>query len=160
MGSHKDFLIKVASSNASMEELLSKINSINKNKGTVVQIFDPGRIINKIHILGAYIDAEESFKGKTNISKSKSLEMLLFVAMTNQISEAIKTVGAKNSKEFILFANNRAAFNRLAPLISHSRDLARSKKLQAEIARGFGIYSKDSLIQFVLQKMTISRISD
>jgi len=158
--SYKNFLVKIASSSASMEAILSKINSINKGKGAVVQIFDPNRIINKIHLSGAYIDAVESFGDKTNISKSKGMEMLLFVAMTNQISDAIKMVGAKSSREFVLFANNKTSFNKLKPLIKSSKEITRDKKSQLEIARKFGIYSKDDLDKFILQKMAISRIRD
>ncbi len=63
--SYKGFLIKIAASNASMEELLSKISSINKGRGSVVQLFDPKSIINQTHLSGAYVDAAQSFKDGT-----------------------------------------------------------------------------------------------
>jgi tRNA threonylcarbamoyladenosine modification (KEOPS) complex Cgi121 subunit len=160
VNSGEKFLIKVASSRATIEELLLEIAKINRDKEAVVQIFDPGRVINRTHLAGAYINAVEAFKGKTNISKSRGLEMLLFASMTNQINDAIKLVGAKDSKEFVLFANNSAAFGRVSHLLKSSKEFTRSKRGQLEAAARFGIYAKGDLDKFILQKMAISRLGD
>jgi len=160
MVSSDEFLVKTASSSASLDSMLSEIAKINRDKRFVVQVFDPKRIINRAHVFGAYIDSVESFKEKTNITKSRSLEMLLFVAMTNQISDAIKTAGAKTSKEFVLFANSREAFNGVKHLLKSTKDFSRNKKEQQPIASKFGIYAKEDLDKFILQKMAVSRLSD
>ena len=154
------FLIKVASSGLSLDELLFEINRVNKDKNSVVQVFDPRRVINQMHLAGAYMDTVESFKERTNISKTRGMEMLLFAAMTNQINEAIKIVGAKSSNDFVLFANNRATFNKAKRFLKSSKELARSRKAEREIATKFGIYTREDLDKFILQKMAVSRLSD
>ena len=160
MARKEKFLIRTCSANAALEDLLAEITRINGDKKSVVQIFDPKRIINRTHIAGAYIDALESFNGKTNISKSMGLEMLLYAAMTNQINEAIKIAGVKNARNFVLFANSRATFNRVRHFLKSDKEFDQDKSTQQKIARKFGIRSGDDMNKFILQRMAISRLGE
>ena len=64
------------------------------------QIFDASIICGKRHIMGAWRHAKRAFKYGENISNSISMEVLLYVAATRQIDEAIKFAGAKNNGKY------------------------------------------------------------
>ena len=153
----KEAVVKVASSNLEKEDLLKQISKINSN-GAVVQIFDLKSVINKMHILGAYLNATESFAEKTNISGSVAMEMLLFAAMTRQISDAIEKVGAKSGKKFIVFANNMESYQKIKKFIKEEEDFNPSQNQVLATAKKFGIEQKSDIDQFVLQKIAISRL--
>jgi len=58
-----------------------------------LQLFDLDRIAGSRHILLATFNAVKSYESKRRISRSLAMEILLFVAGTRQISEAVKRVG-------------------------------------------------------------------
>ncbi len=155
----KGVVIKLAASGEPLDILLLKIGKMNSGRSTI-QVFDPSSIINKMHLIGAYMNAVEAFKNKSNISKSLGLEMMLFAAMTRQISDAIKIVGAKNSREFVLFASSAATYNKVKPLIKSGKDFKPSKSSEAKTAKKFGISLESDLDQFILQKIAVSRLAD
>ncbi len=158
MVARSDFVIKEASSKFRIGELLKITAEINATKGNTIQIFYPDMIIGEMHLAGAYMNAITAFKSHTNISKSIATEMMLFVAMTRQINDAIKMVGAKSSKRFILFASNSSAFNKAKKVLDHVKEYKVSEKHSIATAKKFGIDAKKDLNLFVLQKMAVSRL--
>lgn len=152
-------IIKLASSAEPLDILLKQLHGSNARNGTV-QIFDPAAIINATHLNGAYYNALESFKEKTNVSKSVSMEMLLFAGMTDQISDAIKIAGAKSAKKFVVFASTLAAYNRIKPRIKNVKAFAPTAAQQLKTAKRYGITQAKELDHFVLQRMTLSRLND
>ena len=157
--SEEGCIIRVCSSSIALQQLLKKANEINKGEN-IVQLFDKEHVINKIHLLGAYVDTMEAFRNKTNIAKSPALELLLYVAMTRQISDAIKTVGAKSNKSFVLFCNNKEAYMMVKRLVKNEKEFDPKKSDSVKIAKKFGITQANDLNQFILQKMALSRIED
>ena len=155
----KEVVIKIALAKEPLQKLLQEIGKINSSK-TTIQLFDPGRVINRMHLVASYVNAVEAFKNKSNISRNLYMEMLLFAAMTSQINEAIEMVGAKSSKEFIVFANDSASYKKIIGSINPIRDFKPSKKEEIVVAKLFGIKSKEDLDQFMLQKIAISRLGD
>ncbi len=105
-----DCVIRLASSDLSKEELVKKIIALN-DAGHTVQLFDANNINSRLHILGAYVNARVSFQDKSNVSKTIATEMLLFASMTTQISEAIRKLGIKNTKKFIVFADCEESYS-------------------------------------------------
>lgn len=158
MVAYSNFVIKEASSKLRIEELLKIIAEINATKGNTVQIFNPGMVIGEMHLAGAYMNAVAAFKSHTNISKSIAAEMLLFTAMTRQINEAIKLVGVKSNKNFVLFASSKSAYGKAKGLLYRVKEYKAPGGHSMATAKKFGIDAKGDLDLFVLQKITMSRL--
>ncbi|HIH50713.1 MAG: KEOPS complex subunit Cgi121 [Candidatus Micrarchaeaceae archaeon] len=156
----KDFVIKRAASTKEIGELVAAIQKLGKKKG-VIQIFDSKRIASRVHLFGAYANALIAFKNKTNRTKSMGMEMLLFAAMTDQIEEAIGIIGAKSSSDFVIFADRKAAFARLRPILKVKSDFRDSAAHARSAATGFGIKGGqiDGINARILQKMALSRLN-
>lgn len=77
------------------------INDINETlkmldklvEGASFQLFDASKIAGAAHIYHAAANAESAMKNGLNISKSLSVETLLYSACENQINAAIKLLG-------------------------------------------------------------------
>ncbi|HUC38842.1 MAG TPA: KEOPS complex subunit Cgi121 [Candidatus Acidoferrum sp.] len=147
-------VVREASSKHGIESLLGEISKIN-NSGTTVQLFDPDRVINRMHLCGAYVNALYAFASKTNASRKISTEMLLYAAMTRQIGKAIGLVGAKSGRRFVVFANSKPSFSKITGLLASSREFSTTKAKEISTAKKFGIGTKD-LEASVLQKMAVS----
>ncbi len=157
MESGAECVIKVCSSKLKLEELIKKINELNKG-ANIVQIFDKAMVINKIHIIGAYINSVESFTHGANIAKNPALELLLYAAMTRQINNAIKRIGAKSNKGFVLFCNSKASYITAKKLVSNESEFKPTHSESLKVAKKYGITQVNDLNQFILQKMALSRI--
>ena len=153
----KDLFIKVASSNLKIEDLIDIIRKTNTGS-TVIQIFDPGAVISRLHIAGAYANASFSFKNHSNKTKSVGMEMLLFAAMTDQIGDAIETAGAKDSSRFIIFSNRKSLPESLKKEVKISSDFNSSALQARKTAKLMGITGKDVDV-VVLQAMALSRLT-
>lgn len=152
-------VVRNASSNLGIEALVSKIKSINTASQTV-QIFDPDGIINKTHIIGAYLNSLIAFKNRSNRTKSIALEMLLFTAMTNQIEKGIDIAGAKRSSDFILFSNSAATARKCKKILKIGKEFQPSTSHVKNVAKKFGISASDDIDAAVLQKIAVSRLGD
>ena len=153
-------VIKEASSRLDLGELLEGISGMNRDSGSVVQLFNPRSVISRAHLAGAYADAVNAFDSKTNISKSVAMEMLLFAAMTRQISEAIAKAGIKSQRSFIVFANSKPAYGKARQLLSAAKEFRPAAAASLERARSLGIMCRDvrDLDMLVLQGMAVSRL--
>lgn len=60
---------------------------------TTVQLFDLDKVAGTRHLLLAAYNAKKSYNSKRRISRSLSMEILLFVSGTRQITEALERVG-------------------------------------------------------------------
>lgn len=151
------FIIKEAKPKVSLNSIMEQIAALNKRK-TVIQIFDPDYIISRSHLLGAYIDAELAFNSGSNVSKNTATEMLLFSAMTKQIDEAIKKIGAKHGKNIVLFSNSVTAYNKIKLLLADIKDFKRSKSEMVSKAKELGVKIKRDLDTSIFQEMAASRL--
>lgn len=108
----KTLIIKTARAKNGIAQLLLTIKKTNSNS-SFVQIFDPGSIVDRTHLIGAYANALFAFDDKTNKTEGMAMEMLLFAAMTDQIGAALLRVGAKDdNSKIVVFCNNRAAYQK------------------------------------------------
>ncbi len=127
------------SARMTLTQLLAEVESANA-KGSVVQIFDPQKTINALHLNAAYAHMRLSFKNRTNTSGKPNVEMLLFAAMTRQIGAAIRLIGAKDSSDFIVFASDTKALRKFKSIkLSQFRENGRHT---AKAAAAFGIKAK------------------
>jgi len=84
-----------------IKELFDKIDRLKNNYS--YQIFDAKAIGGIEHLYFAAVNALKAFNQGLNISKTFSLELLLYVSGQRQISKAIEMVGVKNdTKEIAL----------------------------------------------------------
>lgn len=150
----REHIILEASSDIEIKDLFGAIKR--RSRGRTIQIFDPSSIISRAHILGAYIDAILAFREGANLSKSRSMEMLLFVAMSRKIDEAIRVAGAKSSSRFVLFCDSRSSYDKVSELISRSSQFRVSREESLSAAKRLGIESTDD--KSVLEAMTLSRL--
>ncbi len=152
-----DIVIKRASLTISLDDFLN-ISKKDKTKG-VVQLFDPGRVVDENHVLGAYLNAKLSFAEGSNIAKSISTEMLLFAAMTRQVKAAIERVGARNPDDVLLFATG-AAYSNARKHIRRERVFKPSRDQKASAARRLGIGTGKDTDAMLLSRMVSSRLAD
>lgn len=152
-------IIKRASSRLTLNTLISKIGKANKGR-TCMQLFDPNCIINNTHIIGSYHNALLSLEAGTNKANSIAMEMLLFASFTDQIKSAVSMVGAKSSKDFIVFSNEGRSFNRIKSNLSNIRDFNPSTLHVRRIAKKLGIEiaGKKTMDESILEKLTLSRL--
>lgn len=150
-------IIKTASSALTLDQLMKEIGKTNR-KNAFVQILDPKKIVNKTHLLGAYINAIAAIKNKSNISDNHAIEMLLFAAMSRQISDAITKVGAKSTKRFVVFASSNPAYAKINKFLKEEKDFNPNVAEQTKIAKGYGINQQKEMNQFLLQKIAMSRL--
>ena len=57
----KNLVIKNASSELGIDNLLDELRKINSNK-SVIQIFDTNSVINRTHLIAAYVNTITAFK--------------------------------------------------------------------------------------------------
>jgi KEOPS complex subunit Cgi121 len=68
-----------------------------------MQAFNPDSILSENHIFFSVNHALNAFSEKRNIAKTIGNEILLRVAATRRIDEAIRKVGVKDPKNVLLF---------------------------------------------------------
>ena len=155
-------VLKNASSNLGVNELLKSIKRLG-SKNSVIQVFDNRSILSRSHLVGAYVNTLIAFKNKTNRTKSRDMEMLLFAAFTDQIGKAIETVGIKNTSKFIIFCNDPKLLNRIKKFakIGSNFDPSFSEMNRAAKILKLQIIGKDQkqLELKVLERMALSRLA-
>lgn len=150
-------VIKRVSLSIGLDDFLN-ISKKYKTKG-VVQLFDPGKVVDKNHVLGAYLNAKLSFAEGSNIAKSIGTEMLLFAAMTRQVKAAIERVGARNPDDVLLFATG-AAYPNVRKYIMRERVFKPLRDQKASAARRLGIRPGKDTDAMLLSRMVSSRLAD
>lgn len=79
-----------------LEFLISLASQINEDiKDIVVQFIDDELILNQEHIFKSIYFVQKAFKNNLNISKSKSMEELLYLSSQRQIKKGIEAFGVK-----------------------------------------------------------------
>ena len=71
-------------------------------------------------IKAAYINAASCFDEKRNIAKSIGVELLLFIAGTDQIGAAIKAISPKAGEDFLIISNSKKLYEKTYPNIKVS----------------------------------------
>jgi KEOPS complex subunit Cgi121 len=146
-----------------------------KIPNATVQLFDLDRIAGSRHLFLAAYNAEKSYNSRRRISRSLSMEILLFVSGTRQITEALERVGinqgttrsavlaiASTEQEITTIVNlliekfNRNDDDRLLDIWAKER--------RASVRRVFGIGSKELKatyrvggINMAIEKLAIER---
>ncbi|MDE1865379.1 MAG: hypothetical protein KGH94_01930 [Candidatus Micrarchaeota archaeon] len=128
--------IVVASSKLGLEELLDKIP-----EKLCVQLFSEEKIACKEQLEFGYLNALKLHERGESRSKSLSMELLLCAAMTSQIGDAIKILGAKSNRGFVVFAENKRAYGSISKYLYRVSDFTLEKKEKERRVRRLGIAS-------------------
>ena len=152
------FIMKQAGSKLGVEELLDRINTINKTKGVAVQVFDYGGVASRTHLMGAYLNALSAFRNRTNRTKGLPMEMLLFAAMTDQITAAISALGAKKGSKLVVFSNSSKAFGKIKPVLKDIKEFRPTRQHANRALKKFGIKDAKDADKMLLQRMAMLRL--
>lgn len=119
------------------EEICSKIDKGYNN--LEIQFVDPRKILGSNHIYFATLNALKAFKNKKNISKSLSIEILLYISGQKQIEAAIRLFGLqKKNRNLILVAVGEK-----------KEDL---KRLEQNVKKSLNVELDDSIIESYSKK--------
>ena len=140
-----------------IKQLLIRVKEINSKGGCVIQVFEPEKVVNRTHLVAAYLNALLAFSSKSNVANSVAVEMVLYAALTRQISDAIKTMGARSTKEMVIFADSKATYARIKPLLSKDSDFSPSKAHMERAAKLLGI-KVDLGDLSIMQEIAVSRL--
>ncbi|MCL4373781.1 MAG: hypothetical protein M1360_02775 [Candidatus Marsarchaeota archaeon] len=147
-----DEIFKKFYPSAGIEKILEKAQELSAGS-TVVQVFDARAIFSREHLQLAYANAVLATIEKRSRSKSISMEMMLYAALTLQISDAIKLVGIKGSTEAVLFSNSNEAYNRIKGMLGRVGELGGTNDSALKI---LGVND----FQGIMNKMSLMSISD
>ncbi len=163
-----NLIIRQASTSLSIKSLIAKIHMLSNSSGSkgVVQLFDPESILDKSHLIAAYLNALETFNENNNSSKSMAMEMLLFASFTRQIDRAVMFAGAKDSKLFIFFSDSKQLYRKIKPLLNTDSDFIPNIDHIVKCAKKLGINisktqdSMETAHMLLFQKIAVSKIKD
>lgn len=150
-------VVKEATVKADINGLLKKAADVSKG-ADAVQIFDASAVVNRVHVIGAYLNALSAFKNRTNRSKGIAMEMLLFAALTDQIGVAIKRVGARPESRVVVFATGTHAFSKISPMLKNVREFSPDRNHGARALKALGIESVRDAKREVLSAMAVARL--
>ncbi len=71
-------------------------------------------------IKAAYMNAASCFEEKRNIAKSIGVELLLFIAGTDQIGAAIKALSPKAGEDFLVISNSKKLYGKISSTLKAS----------------------------------------
>ncbi len=99
-----DFRIYSCPTSIDVKDLIMKMRQLNEGmRPGFLQLVDASRVLSEQHLVTACWHAVYAFQENINISRSMEIEMLLYLAATRQIEQALTIVGlSDNTKEAIL----------------------------------------------------------
>jgi tRNA threonylcarbamoyladenosine modification (KEOPS) complex Cgi121 subunit len=139
-------------------ECSSKIDDINKliKLGRLLKVIflEPGKIATKKEIEAAFFFAKKAMEKKQNISNNIENEVLLFLSRKTNFSSAIKEIGIKNTKKFLILCARRITKKKL----KESLLLEKIKKITLpKFGKKIGGYSQ---AEIAIEAMALSRIKN
>ncbi|MDE1811007.1 MAG: hypothetical protein KGH66_03130, partial [Candidatus Micrarchaeota archaeon] len=101
--------------------LLERMAALNLRGKGVIQAFDANSVVSARQLAAAYLNASSRFSRGANRTKSMANEMLLFVALTNQINDAIRQVGAEGNKDIVIFADSKRSYSAVSSMLANPK---------------------------------------
>jgi tRNA threonylcarbamoyladenosine modification (KEOPS) complex Cgi121 subunit/molybdopterin converting factor small subunit len=136
-----------------------------ENKGVSIQAVNAGAVYGAEHLLGVLRIALEAEKRKVMLANKLETELLLRLACTDQISEAMKRAGLKENAPgcFVAFSNDSDALRRFSDQISSEFKtddsvLEPSSEKRTRMAGMLGINAKfddSEFLQYLLERAAI-----
>ncbi len=104
----------LCSSKKKIDELVAAAAEMSGKPGKQDFLLLMSKHIDAARLLPAYLNALVRKKDSMTRASSTSIEMLLFVCGSANISKAIADCGAKSNSGFVVFATSRRLFDRFA----------------------------------------------
>ncbi|MHA2289839.1 MAG: KEOPS complex subunit Cgi121 [Promethearchaeota archaeon] len=99
--------IEIGPKKVQINDLVELIENVHINHNeTVLQFFNEEFVLNFEHILHACYFVQKTFNANINISKTKNLELLLYLAANRQIKLSLEAFGVKDHN----FQNKKISF--------------------------------------------------
>ena len=128
--------VKIDIKTYSLKNLFDLIEDLeNEYKDVSIQIFNDMHVLNRNHIYSAVFFTQKAFYYDSNISKNKKIEILLYLATTRQIKEAIEHFGINE----IIFESEKVNFcvishkNNITEIYRKIKDTLEFKELKFEL---------------------------
>lgn len=135
-----------------------------ENQDVLIQAFDAGAVFGLDHVLGVVQITVEAMDRNVMIASKPETEMLLRLACTNQISEAIKRAGLKSGYAgcFVCLSKSQEALRKVAGrLAAFDRDdsvISPSAQKKDQISKGLSINKEmndTDFLGFLLERAAI-----
>ena len=134
--------------------------------GVIVQAADARSVYGRDHVIGALLIAIEALERKVMIANKVEAEVLLRLACTDQISEALRRTGLKNGHPgcFIALSKDRVALEKFAQYVAQEFELndsvleptgTKKAKLAKILDIAHGKISDIEFVQFLLERAAI-----
>lgn len=123
-----------------VEELLDKIQKIDRANKTTSQIFDASYVAGSEHLVHSARSALIAHAMKTNFADSLNIEISCWVAAEQQIARAFEKVGLRENSDTVAIL-----------VLGDSRP--RVKKVLHEICRELGIAREDDVLELTAEKI-------
>ena len=142
----KKVVIVRAKAKIPVGELVEKARKV-AGRWHALQLFSVDAVMSREHLLWAYANALNAEKEKLEIAATLSLEVLLFAAMSKQISDSIAKAGAKEGQDIVVFAENTKIFSLIAMYLEDIKPFDCTPSQSEKAAHSFGLpgYNLDSL---------------
>jgi KEOPS complex subunit Cgi121 len=127
----------------------------------LLQFLDADKVLGKEHILSAIEHAYRAFERKENISSTKAMEILIYVAGEPQINSALAKVGIRDGCErIVLIVDEKVDIEGLLTHLSLKRDdeVLECKKFKL---REFGITDEEisAMDEEKLKDLVLERVA-
>ncbi len=106
-----------------LQDAQDYISKFYSGKEVLLQFLDADKVLGKEHILSAIEHALRAFERKENISSTKAMEILIYVAGEPQINSALAKVGVRDGcKRVALIAHKKMNIEGLLTHLNLKRD--------------------------------------
>ncbi len=141
---------------------LKKINSIGKDTGSTIVLFDAAKIAGKPHIESAVMHAKRSFSDGKNIARTLSMEILVYASGQRQCSLAPR-FGLQKGQNLvfvlILDGETHRAKEEIQGLIEESDEVTADRetlKKEFDISdEEIGVVGEDRIGELVLERVAM-----
>ncbi|MEM1508780.1 MAG: KEOPS complex subunit Cgi121 [Thermofilaceae archaeon] len=104
------YLLSLPEEGLHIEELLDVIR---QNNGTRIVVINPSAIVSISHVLIAMAYALKTYEKKRNVARTFHIEVMLFIAATNDISKALSICQPVNGLNQVLLVDSDYDLNKL-----------------------------------------------
>jgi tRNA threonylcarbamoyladenosine modification (KEOPS) complex Cgi121 subunit len=130
-----------------------------ENPGVYVQAADALAVYGADHVAGVLHIAFEAHERKVMIAEKLEAEVLLRLACTDQISDALKKAGLKSGKAgcFIAFSHDAGAVHKFGERLGKLDDsvLLPSREKAAKMSAALGIDAEKITVDYLLERAAI-----
>lgn len=139
------YLLSLPEEGLHVEELLDVIR---RNNGTRMVAINPNAVVSISHALVAMAYALKTYEKKCNIAKTFHIEVMLFIATTNDISKALSICQPVNGLSQVLLVDSDYDLNKL---------LERMNKIISELnLKVINYVCPDEKLKFIQRMLNIS----